>query len=84
MGALVTLLNTDNSVQVKDTVAWTIGRICEHTPGAVLQPLSQQEELPEASTLIQLLEALCIGLGREPRVAANICWVNYFSDLIDE
>ena len=64
--ALPTLiaLMSDQSVIVRDTVAWTIGRICELIPEAVLQDL----------ILKPLLDALIEGLKSEPRVAANVCW----------
>ncbi|KAI1293817.1 Importin subunit beta-1 [Halotydeus destructor] len=56
-------LMKDPSVAVRDTTAWTIGRICELIAEAVIsQPLSP------------LLEALVTGLNAEPRVAANVCW----------
>ena len=67
VGKIINLMSNDPSVQVKDTAAWTIGRICEHTPTAVLQT--------QDDTLAQLLQALVMGLGREPRVATNVCWV---------
>ena len=54
----------DPSVIVRDTSAWTIGRICEANPEAVLNE----------STLQPLLEGLVIGLSAEPRVATNSCW----------
>ena len=56
----------DNSVQVKDTTAWVIGRICEHVPSAVL---SDQAIVPLLNTLVN-------SLGAEPRVATNVCWVS--------
>lgn len=66
-------MSEDPSVQVKDTAAWTIGRICEHTPAAVLQIPEGQVE--GTSNFNLLLPALCVGLSKEPRVAANVCWV---------
>ncbi|XP_054155376.1 importin subunit beta-1-like [Oppia nitens] len=54
----------DQCVIVRDTVAWTIGRICEITPESVLRE----------NVLKQLLDALLEGLRSEPRVAANVCW----------
>jgi importin subunit beta-1 len=48
----------DPSVIVRDTAAWTIGRICETVPEAVLNE----------SILQSLLEGLVIGLTAEPRV----------------
>lgn len=64
--AFPTLINLmrDDTVAVRDTTAWTIGRICELIPDAVLNP----------SFLTVLLEALVIGLAAEPRVSANVCW----------
>ncbi|RZF44291.1 hypothetical protein LSTR_LSTR006841 [Laodelphax striatellus] len=61
----------DNSVAVRDTVAWTFGRICEIIPEAAINPLF----------LNALLEALVNGLKAEPRVAANVCWA--FSGLAE-
>ncbi|XP_039279899.1 importin subunit beta-1 isoform X1 [Nilaparvata lugens] len=61
----------DNSVAVRDTVAWTFGRICEIIPEAAINPVF----------LNALLEALVNGLKAEPRVAANVCWA--FSGLAE-
>jgi len=57
---------SDESVQVKDTTAWVIGRICEHVPSAVLTD----------QFIIPLLNTLVNGLAAEPRVATNVCWVS--------
>ncbi|XP_043288771.1 importin subunit beta-1 isoform X2 [Venturia canescens] len=54
----------DNSVVVRDTAAWTFGRICEIIPEAAINP----------PYLKPLLESLVNGLKAEPRVAANVCW----------
>lgn len=54
----------DPSVIVRDTAAWTIGRICETVPEAVFNE----------SSLQPLLEGLVFGLSAEPRVATNACW----------
>ncbi|XP_075212315.1 importin subunit beta Fs(2)Ket isoform X2 [Lycorma delicatula] len=54
----------DSSVAVRDTVAWTFGRICEIIPDAAISP----------AYLKPLLESLVNGLKAEPRVAANVCW----------
>lgn len=54
----------DTSVVVRDTAAWTFGRICEIIPEAALN----------SSFLKPLLESLVTGLKAEPRVAANVCW----------
>ena len=53
----------DEMVQVKDSAAWTIGRVCEHCPAVVLN-----------EHLGPLLEALLLCLEGEPRVAVNACW----------
>ena len=56
-------LMSDPSVAVRDTTAWTIGRIYELNGDAVLtQPLEP------------LIQVLLAGLRAEPRVAANVCW----------
>ena len=57
-------LMCDQSVVVKDTAAWTIGRVCElHSEAAI-----------NDQYLKPLLEALVNGLSAEPRVASNVCW----------
>jgi len=70
MPMLIELMK-DTSVVVKDTAAWTIGRVCELIPEAAINP----------TTLQPLLEALVIGLASEPRVASNVCWA--FTSLAD-
>jgi len=70
MPMLIELMK-DNSVVVKDTAAWTIGRVCDLIPEAAINP----------ATLQPLLEALVHGLASEPRVASNVCWA--FSSLAD-
>lgn len=74
--ALPTLLHLmgDQSVVVRDSVAWTLGRICEILPqvvigGKLLQPL---------------VESLLESLKAEPRVAANVCWVSCVSCLMSK
>jgi importin subunit beta-1 len=67
-------LMKDPQVQVKDTAAWTIARICEHhitfiAPemwGLMLRT-AQPGEPPEAEG------ALFVGLKDHPRVASNVC-----------
>lgn len=59
-------LMSDESVVVRDTVAWTIGRVCELIPDAAVNK----------TYLKPLLEALIKGLSAEPRVASNVCWVS--------
>jgi len=63
MPMLIELMK-DNSVVVKDTAAWTLGRVCDLIPEAAINP----------ATLQPLLEALVHGLASEPRVASNVCW----------
>lgn len=63
MPMLIELMK-DPSVVVKDTAAWTIGRVCELNSDAAIN-----------NTYLQpLLEALVAGLSAEPRVASNVCW----------
>ncbi|XP_046482449.1 importin subunit beta-1 isoform X1 [Neodiprion pinetum] len=64
--AMPTLIHLmyDNSVVVRDTAAWTFGRICEIIPEAAISE----------TYLKPLLESLVNGLKAEPRVAANVCW----------
>lgn len=52
----------DPSAHVKDTTAWTIGRICElhHTTIAGIMP--------------NVITALLEGLGETPKIANNVCW----------
>lgn len=63
---LITLMN-DSSRRVRDTTAWTLGRICELVPDAI-----QLETQPGA--LQALLEVLLKGLCDAPGVAANCAW----------
>lgn len=63
MPMLIELMQ-DQSVVVKDTTAWTIGRVCELIPEAAISE----------RYLKQLLQALVQGLNAEPRVATNVCW----------
>ena len=60
-------MKSDPMIQVKDSAAWTIGRICEQVPSTVLH----------LEVLNHLLPALIDGLKRETRVATNICWVMF-------
>lgn len=61
----------DPSVVVRDTAAWTIGRICDITPESAIND----------SHLEGLLQAMTAGLKAEPRVASNVCWA--FSGLAE-
>ena len=65
MPTLIELLK-DPSIAVRDTAAWTVGRVCEILPDAVISEVC----------LGPLLQALVEGLTAEPRVAANVCWVS--------
>lgn len=64
MPSLITLLK-DQSAAVRDTVAWTIGRVCELLPDAAVNP----------TFIVPLVEGLVQGLDDVPRVAANVAWV---------
>uniref|UniRef100_A0A665X4V0 Importin N-terminal domain-containing protein n=1 Tax=Echeneis naucrates TaxID=173247 RepID=A0A665X4V0_ECHNA len=70
MQTLIELMK-DPSVVVRDTTAWTVGRICELLPEAAINELY----------LAPLLQCLIEGLGAEPRVASNVCWA--FSSLAE-
>jgi len=65
---LIELLK-DSSIVVRDTAAWTVGRVCEILPDAVINE----------HFLNPLLIAMVEGLNSEPRVAANVCWVRMLS-----
>ena len=65
MPTLIDLMK-DPSVVVRDTTAWTVGRICELLPEAAINEVY----------LSPLLQCLIEGLGAEPRVASNVCWVS--------
>lgn len=54
----------DQNPQVKDTVAWTLGRICD---------LLVQTIQPDVH-LHPLISALVSGLNDNPRIAGNCCW----------
>lgn len=64
MPTLIELMK-DPSVVVRDTAAWTVGRICEMLPEAAINDIY----------LAPLLQCLIEGLSAEPRVASNVCWV---------
>lgn len=68
MPTLIELMK-DPSVVVRDTTAWTVGRICDLLPEAAINELY----------LNPLLQCLIEGLGAEPRVASNVCWVKKVS-----
>ncbi|VEL15030.1 unnamed protein product [Protopolystoma xenopodis] len=56
---------------VRDSAAWTIGRVCDLLPEVALAEVY----------LVPLLTGLFEGLTAEPRVAANVCWA--FKSLAD-
>lgn len=60
---LLDMMN-DSNLHVKDTVAWTLGRICDQLVSA-LQPDTH---------LHPLVAALVNGLQDNPRIIANCCW----------
>lgn len=64
--AMPTLIEalSDSSVVVRDTTAWTLGRVCELIPDAACND----------TYLKLLLEALVHSLKGEARVASNVCW----------
>uniref|UniRef100_A0A3B3TBZ1 Karyopherin (importin) beta 1 n=1 Tax=Paramormyrops kingsleyae TaxID=1676925 RepID=A0A3B3TBZ1_9TELE len=70
MPTLIELMK-DPSVVVRDTTAWTVGRICELLPEAAINEVY----------LAPLLQCLIEGLSAEPRVASNVCWA--FSSLAE-
>jgi len=64
----------DPSVPVKDTAAWTIGRICEHHTSSILP---QHWQAMMCAPQVEGGEGegvLLTGLKDDPRVAANVCW----------
>ena len=68
---LIRLLGSDPSLAVRDTCAWTLGRICERLPLTILQH-------PNVNDLVR---ALLMSLENDPRVATNACWA--FSSLAE-
>ncbi|KAI0233643.1 karyopherin Kap95, partial [Massospora cicadina] len=68
-------LMEDPSEHVRDTVSWTLGRICDLHPTCIGSPKQLQP----------LLEALVKSLSTTPRIISNSCWalmniVREFSD----
>lgn len=57
-------LMEDPSENVRDTVSWTLGRICDYHPDCI-QP---SDQLP------QLLHVLVKGLDSSPTIVINCCW----------
>ena len=62
---LIIELMQDPSTIVRDSAAWTVGRVCELLPDEAINP----------TYLNRLLEQMLTCLSAEPRVAANSCWV---------
>lgn len=64
--ALPTIIDMmqDSHVQVKDSTAWTLGRICD----VLIQTINPDVHLPS------LVTALVQGLQDNPRVVSNCCW----------
>ncbi|VDM69201.1 unnamed protein product, partial [Strongylus vulgaris] len=54
----------EKNVTIRDTCAWTIGRVLEICP----------EVVNKDGMLARLLPSLSQALHQEPRVAANVCW----------
>ena len=66
---------SDESVAVRDSAAWVIGRVCELMPHLVINE----------KFLDLVVTTLTQSLTVEPRVAANVCWVsNSFQQLLKE
>ncbi|VDO80484.1 unnamed protein product [Onchocerca flexuosa] len=59
---------SDPQLQVRDTAAWCIGRVCD----------TCEEVVTRQEILAPMLPALSTALQQEPRVAANVCWVTFF------
>jgi importin subunit beta-1 len=55
-------LKSDPVVYVKDTTAWTIGRVCQLHASAL------------SGNLTNVVQILAQSLADSPRVAANVCW----------
>ncbi|CAO3657774.1 unnamed protein product [Umbelopsis ramanniana] len=54
----------DPVVNVKDTVAWTLGRVSDYLPQCIKPEVHLQD----------LITALVLGLQDSPRIVANCCW----------
>ena len=57
----------DPVVNVKDTVAWTLGRVSDYLPQCIKPEVHLQD----------LITALVLGLQDSPRIVANCCWVRF-------
>merc|ERR1719394_2455456 len=54
----------DEQMTVRDSVAWSMSRICDQVPEAALNMANMEN----------LIEVLLENLDSEPRVASNVCW----------
>lgn len=72
----ILLLIKDDSLQVKESVAWCLGRIAELGFNAI----DVDSQLPG------LLEALVYGLNDHPKVSTNCCWtlINILEELCSD
>lgn len=61
---ILTSMMTDPVLQVKDTTAWTLGRISDLVVGAI----NLESQLPA------MVQALLAGLNDNPRIISNCCW----------
>ena len=61
---LLIAMMSDSDVQVKDTTAWTLGRICD----TMIETIKPDVHLPP------LVEVLIVGLRDNPRIVTNCCW----------
>ncbi|KAJ2914887.1 hypothetical protein MD484_g5519, partial [Candolleomyces efflorescens] len=61
---LLIAMMADSNLQVKDTTAWTLGRICD----------TLIETIKPDVHLHPLIEALAGGLRDNPRIVTNCCW----------
>lgn len=55
---------TDENTHVKDTTAWTLGRVCDMVP----------EAIKVEDHLHPLVSAFVNGLDDTPRIVSNCCW----------
>ncbi|KAG8465477.1 hypothetical protein KFE25_002784 [Diacronema lutheri] len=69
---IVTLMR-DTSVQVRDTAAWTIGRVCDLHAGT-LSTIAPGMHTTYTHELLKPGGVLLEALRDEPRVACNVCW----------
>lgn len=63
LNPIVSLIN-DQSLHVRDTVAWCLGRMAD----LVIDGISIESHLPS------IIHAIVVGLNDDQKVAANCCW----------